>query len=107
VKNEDVEKCIRLVSEKSHICCHKRFGLGALAALLSILHLEDESNKDEGMKLKFFWMTHKTKSFLMTQNTSQSLRQNLTLNPNQSSSLNKERKIPNQENPVGSQNDGG
>ena len=109
VKNEDLEKCIRLVSEKKNTSAvTKDVALKALAAILSSLQLEDESNKDEeNENEKLLDGTQSTIIFDDTQqNPSQSLSQKLTPNPNQSSSQNKERKNLNHENPVGSQTDG-
>jgi len=106
VKNEDLEKCIRLVSEKKNtLAVTKDVALKTLAAVLSSLHWEDESNKDEeNENEKNLDDTQSTIIFDDSQqNPSQSSSQNLTQNPKQSLSQNKARKIPSQENPVGSQ----
>ncbi len=105
VTNEDLEKCIRLVSEKKNTSAvTKDVALKTLAAVLSSLHWEEESNKDVENE-KNLDDTQSTIIFDGTQNPSQSSSQNLTQNPKQSSSQNKENKIPNQENPVGNQRD--
>ncbi len=109
VKNEDLEKCIRLVSEKKNTSAvTKDVALKTLAAVLSSLHWEDESNKDEeNENEKTLDDTQSTIIFDDSQqNPSQSLSQNLTQNPKHSLSQNKARQVPSQENHVGSQNDG-
>ena len=109
VKNEDLEKCIRLVSEKKNTTAiTKDVALKTLAAVLSSLHWEDESNKDEeNENEKTLDDTQSTIIFDDSQqNNSQSSSQKLTQNPKQSLSQDKARQIPSQENHVGSQNDG-
>ena len=93
VKNEDLEKCIRLVSEKKNTSAvTKDVALKTLAAVLSSLHWEDESNKDkENENENFLDDTQSTITFDDTQNPNQSSSQYLTQNPKQSSSQNKEK----------------
>ena len=67
VKNEDLEKCIRLVSEKKNT--------SAVTKDVALKHWQQYSHhcigrikatKMKKTKMKKLWMTHKAQSFLMT-----------------------------------------
>ena len=82
----------QIIVREKHIAVTKDVALKTLAAVLSSLHWEDESNKDkENENENFLDDTQSTITFDDTQNPNQSSSQYLTQNPKQSSSQNKEK----------------